>query len=80
MTHKEIYKKFQELLPDYGPKVITWYGINENKKADVRSSNKIRLRLFDMTEFIFSYYGPKRWRFETVESFQKTSAVKGERT
>lgn len=60
MTHKNLVKVFQVKFSDLYSQIIEWFP-NGNGSIRVRTKNK--------QEFIFSYYGEKDWRLETVNSY-----------
>ena len=64
MTHKDIFKMFKTLFPMYSDRVTEYFPTGKNT---------IRVRIGELhQDFIFSFYGSKDWRFETVDSFTKT--------
>lgn len=69
MTHTDVYKWFELYFPNYaGGNVSAWFP---------NGKNSIRVRQTNGQEFIFTYYGPKDWKFETIESFlRKTKGGK----
>jgi len=68
MTHNDVFKHFELYFPLYGgDRIDTWF---QNGK------NSIRVRQTNGQEFIFTFNGHKDWKFETVDSFIK-STVKG---
>ena len=70
MTHNDVFKHFELYFPLYGgDRIDTWF---QNGK------NSIRVRQTNGQEFIFTFNGHKDWKFETVDSFIK-STVKGGR-
>lgn len=68
MIHSQIYKHFEEYLPDRARKVTEYFP---------NGKNSIRVRQANKQEFIFSFNGPKAWRFETVEQF--LACMRGEK-
>ena len=68
MTHNEVYKHFLSCMPMYKEAAIkVWFP---------NGKNSIRIRLTQGNEFVFTFYGPRDWRFETVEYFFKDVFVK----
>lgn len=61
MSHNEVYKWFERFFPSYaGDSVEMWFP---------NGKNSIRVRRTGHLDFVFSYNGPRDWKFETVESF-----------
>ena len=61
MTHDEVFNQYTRLFPNYAyDQVETWF---QNGK------NSIRIRLIDHRQFVFTIYGKKDWRFETLDSY-----------
>lgn len=68
MFHSDIFKVFKDCLPDRAEKVTEYFPSGKNT---------IRVRQANGQEFIFSYNGPKAWKFETIEEF--IAGMKGEK-
>ena len=62
MIHKNILKKFIEIFPQYEATIELWFPSGKNR---------IRVRLIDRREFIFTYNSESDWCLETVDSFIK---------
>ena len=62
MNHKEVYKKFEVLLPLYCCGSLKWY-------AD--GKNAIRIVVMKGLEFIFTFHNNSCWSFETIKSHEK---------
>ena len=63
MAHADILKIFERMFRSYaGTKIAVWFP---------NGRNSIRIRHNNKREYIFTYFGPSDWKFETVESFLK---------
>ena len=63
MTHKDLLKIFEQLLPNYsGIKISAWFP---------NGRNSIRIRHNNKREYVFTYNGPNDWIFKTLDSFLK---------
>lgn len=60
MTHKDVYKYFKLIMPEYAKNLSEWFPSGKNT---------IRIRFYTGPEFIFTYNCPENWRFETINSF-----------
>lgn len=68
MFHSDIFKAFKDYLPDRAEKVTEYFPSGKNT---------IRVRQTNGQEFIFSYSGPRAWKFETMNQF--IAEMKGEK-
>ena len=62
MTHKDIYKWFKHIFPQYSERLKEWFP---------NGKDSIRIRLETGRDFVFTYHNREDWRFETVDSFIK---------
>ena len=60
MTHKTVLNKFVELFVPSGDGVECWYP---------NGKNCIRIKTDGGWELIFTYFGKKKWRIETVDFY-----------
>lgn len=67
MQHKEIVEKFKNLFPRQAEYMTEWF---------TNGKNSIRVRLMYGRDYIFTYYAPHDWRFETIDCF--IGGLKGE--
>lgn len=68
MIHSQIYRYFKECLPDRAKKVTEYFP---------NGKDSIRIRQANKQEFIFSFNGYNKWKFETVSQF--LADMKGEK-
>lgn len=68
MFHSDIFKYFKDCLPDRSEKATEYFPSGKNT---------IRVRQTNGQEFIFSYNGPKAWKFETIDQY--IADMKGEK-
>lgn len=61
MLQEEVFKKFEDMFPQYANHVVNWF---QNGK------NSVRVRMDDGGgDFAFTYNNAFDWRFETIHSF-----------
>lgn len=60
MTHKDIYKEFNQVFKDLSSTVEMWF---PNGKNSIRVRDKYK------AEYIFTFNSPRNWSIETVENF-----------
>lgn len=71
MTHNEVFKRFELYFELFaGDRVAVWFP---------NGKNSIRIRQKNGAEFIFTFNSHKDWKFETIDSFIK-STTKGGKT
>ena len=71
MTHTDIWKAFNDVLPTYADEVTDYFS---------NGKNSIRVRLGAIhREFIFTFNSHKDWSFETVDHFIIALNKKGEK-
>lgn len=60
MSPNNVYDYFKICFPTYAESVETWFP---------NGKNRIRVRLINKYDFIFTYNNNRDWCFETVDSF-----------
>lgn len=60
MVHSDVFKAFTDCLPVFAEKCEAYFP---------NGKNSIRVRQTGGQEFIFSFNGPKTWKFETIDQF-----------
>lgn len=60
MVHTEVYKRFNDILPQDSKHVEAWFP---------NGRNSIRLRMLNKREYVFTYNDSKDWHFETIKSY-----------
>lgn len=68
MIHTQIYGQYKECLPDQA---------KNTKEYFPNGRNSIRVRQNNGQEFVFTFIGPKSWKFETIDQF--LAGMKGEK-
>lgn len=72
MTPQQVYMQFKEIFPNYISEGITYY---PNGRNCIRIRGIKQLHPAEQ-DYVFHFYGPNDWRFETFKSFFKQ--MKGE--
>ena len=62
MFHKDVLKNFKDIFPQCSGQIAMWFPSGKNR---------IRVRLVNDHEFVFTYNNEKDWCLETVDSFIK---------
>lgn len=63
MTHKDVWKAFEDVLPTYANEVTEFFP---------NGKNSIRVRLgASHRDFVFTFNSKDEWSFETIERFIK---------
>lgn len=60
MSHEKVYMYFKTYLPKISEVVKEWFP---------NGKNSIRVRTSNRTDFIFTFYNPDDWCFETLDSY-----------
>lgn len=60
MTHKEILQKYKEISKTNDEDIIVWFPAGKHS---------VRIRPKKGIEFVFSYYGERKWCLETIDRF-----------
>ena len=68
MAQEEVFKELKRYFPDYYIGTKEWFP---------NGRNSIRVRLYNGSDFIFTFYNENDWCFETVDSHIRK--MKGEK-
>lgn len=60
MVHREVLSQFQTHFPQYKKNIDCWFP---------NGKDRVRVRLRNRTELVFTFHDEKDWRLETVASF-----------
>lgn len=67
MSQRYVYEQFQMKFPQMAKQAATWFPCGKNR---------VRIRMVNNQDFIFTFNGKMDWRLETVDSF--LNQTKGE--
>lgn len=60
MINSEVFKKFKEVTVTDDEEIDCWFP---------NGKNCVRVRFKDKSEVVFTYWGKRKWRVETVDSY-----------
>lgn len=66
MLHIDVLKRFKKIFPIKDGSIEYWWP---------NGKNSIRVRLENSVELVLTYLSNKKWRLETVESFNENDKL-----